>query len=55
MVTVTHSSVELRIANVTDAQANSSHFLGAIDIKCINPLELFRVLQETDNKSFIIL
>ena len=46
---------------VVDAHANSSHFLDAIDIKCINPFELFReqwiivnyndiYYQETDNK-----
>ena len=43
---VTHSSVRFCITSVVYAYASTSvvdaHFLGAIDIKCINPLKLFR-------------
>ena len=39
---LTHSSVGFCIASVVHSYANSSHFLSAVDNKCINPLELFR-------------
>ena len=43
---VTHCSVRFCITSVMDAYASTSvvdaHFLGAIGIKCINPLKLFR-------------